>query len=367
MPTSKRDELFGTYAERRPAIVRKKMVVGEEQQVGMSEAEVAKALDAAARAEPEPEPTEEPEAQPEPAAPEGGQPAEPEPAPTAAEPEPQAVVEPTEPEPEPAQPAEPEPPPQAAEPEAPESDSVTLPRAEYEALKSNGLMQADYTRKTQAVAELRKKLDEESAATRAEREEYLKLIGEVTDLLKAGAQEPNWAEARRTMAPEAYADMRDHWAARQADIAAASAERARVAEKKAKDDAARRKEFVDAERERLYALKPELRDPAKLRSWLGRMKQTVRELGFTDEEFDAVGDHRLFALIDRAASGKGAAVPGNRPQVKKPPVQSPRSVGPGAQQPPKPKPDAKEQARERLHREHSVEAGGDFIATLLEE
>jgi hypothetical protein len=364
MATSKRDELFGTYGERKPNIVRKKMVVGEEQQVGMSEAEVAKALDAAARAEPAPEePTEEPEAQPVDAGPEGGQPAEPEPAPTAAEPEPQAAVEPTEPEP--AEPAAPEPQPEAAAPEPPESDSVTISRAEFERLKSEGLMQADYTRKTQATAELRKKLDEATTAASTERDEYHRLIGEVTDLLKAGAQEPNWAEARRTMTPDQYADMRDAWAARQSDITIANAERDRVAKRKAEADAKRRQEFVEAERERLFALKPELREPAKLRSWLSRMKQTVTELGFTGEEFDAVSDHRLFVLIDRAASGKGPMP--NRPQTTKPPVRSPRSVGPGAAQPPKPAPNAKEQARERLRREHSVEAGGAYIETLLED
>lgn len=368
MPTSQRDEEFGTYGERKPRIVRQKMVVGEQQEVGLEGQALADALDSAAKAEPTPEPDEEPEAQPAAEAPEGGEPEPTEPAPTAAEPEPQATVldQPTEPEP--AEPVETEPQPQAAAPEtpAPEGDAVTISRAEYEELKSNGLRQADYTRKTQALAELRKTSDADAQRHRESRDEYLKLIDEVTNLLREGTREPNWAEARRTMSPEAYADLRDAWAARKSDLDAATAERKRVADKKAEDDAKLRDDRVKEERERLYGLKPELRDAAKLRSWLTRMKQTARDLGFTDQEFDGVGDHRLFLLLDRASGAKGAPVPSNRPTTTKPPVRSPRSVGPGAAQPPKVKPNEKEQARERLHREHSVEAGGEFIASLLE-
>lgn len=357
-----------TWGERRPNIVQKRMTVGN-QDVGLQGQTLADALESADRVteglitEEEAE-AEGPKAQNAAPDPDEGQTEPAAETPEVGEPEPQATVEddqPTELE----RPERDETPAQVEEPardEAPAEETVTLPRAEYDEMRRQQLMHADYTRKTQATAELRKELDSALAATRVEREQYTALIKQVEELLSDADREPDWATERQRLTPEQYADLRDVFAQRKRDRDAAAAERKRVEQKAAEDRKKQQDSFVETEREKLFTVMPELRDPKVLTPWLERMRSTARSLGFTDAEFNGANDHRMFIMLNRAA--KGGTPSTNRPQTTKPQVSRPRSVGPGATprvQVPK---NVQDKARERMHKEQSVSAAGDFIATL---
>jgi len=308
------------------------------------------------------------------AAPEPGEPGEPEPAANAEPPkepaEPQALEPPAEPaaaEPtEPAEPAQPaqEPaqaPAEPAEPAASE-ETVTVPRAEYEELKRGGLRQADYTRKTQAHAAEVKAFADERKAVREERAQYATLIKQLEDTLKtAQPTEPNWAELRRTLPAEEYLAQKEAWDGYQRDLETTRKEQARVTEKATADLRQQHTDRVVAERDKLIALKPELADPAKMKAWLQRLKQTAQtKFGVTEQEFLGAVDHRWFLLLEAASGG---APSGARPVTTKPRV--PRSVppaGPVAARVPQKTVDA---ARDRMRKEQSVEAVGDYFATML--
>jgi hypothetical protein len=366
MPTLPQDGEFGTYSERKPNIVRKSMKVGE-QVVGLEGRALAEALDEAARtssaevaagdeppaadpASPAPEPTE--------PAPVEGPAATVEPAQPETESAPQAEPAETEP----SSPAEAEPLTPATEPGATDEQSVTIPRAEYDELKRGSMMQADYTRKTQAVADLRKETDKLQSEARAARDQYLSLIKQVEDLLVSGTKEPDWGALAEQLPPDQYRATRDAYAQAQKDREAAAAERQRVEKQRQDDEKAQVAKRVDDEREKLFTLMPTLRDPKVLAPWLKRMQATAKQVGFSDAEFDAFGDHRVFLALNQIA--KGAPVATNKPKVTKPPVARPRSVGPGAAPKVSTPQNVRDKQMETLRDKKSVEAAGEYFATL---
>lgn len=376
-----------TYGERKPRIVRgetkvlevdgRKFAVRDAGLGNEASSKIAEELESAERRM-----TEDGDADAEPAtqsaAPGSGEPDEPAPA-TGGEPpqepvEPQATdAAPAEPAPaEPAEPTEPtqparEPQQPPAEPAEPTGETVTVSRAEYDELQRGALRQADYTRKTQTHAAEAKAFDSERQAVRAERAEYASLIRQLEDTLKtAQPTEPNWAERRRVLPPEQYIEEREAWTEHEKDLETIRTEAKRVAEKSTADLREQHKQRVEAERDRLVALKPELADHAKMRAWLTRLKQTALKSGFTEQEFNSAVDHRLFLMLD-AMSGSPATrtvAASGRPVTTKPRV--PRSVppaGPVAARTPAKVVDA---ARDRLRKEQSVEAAGDYFASLME-
>lgn len=384
MPTGKQGP-DDTYGERRPRIVRgetevidvggRKIAVRKAGLGNEASQEIAERLESDYKRM-----TEDGEADEEPAtptaAPEPGEPGDSEPATGDEPPQEPAAPQATEPAPaepapdEPTEPAEPAQPAQAAaqpatEPEEPTADAVTIPRAEYDELKRGSMRQADYTRKTQAHAAEVKNFEAERVAVRAERAEYATLIKQLEDTLKtAQPKEPDWAELRRTLSAEQYIEQREAWQSYEKDLETTRQESARVAEKTTADLRKQHQTRVEAERDKLIALKPELADPAKMRAWLNRLKGTATKLGFTEQEFISAVDHRLFLMLDAVATGGKPGVPGARPVTTKPRV--PRSVppaGPVQARTPQKTVDA---ARDRMRKEQSVEAVGDYFATLVE-
>ncbi len=368
MPTLPQDGEFGTYGERKPNIVRKSMKIGE-QVVGIEGPALAKALDEGARASSaEVAAGEDPPAAEDPAGP-ATEPAEPAPSTGQAEP-----VEPAPPETEPAaqadeepaaaEPSQPdvEPVTPATEPGATEEDSVTLTRAEYDELKRGTMMQADYTRKTQSLSDIRKEAEKAQSEARAARDQYLSLVKQAEDAIASTDREPDWTALRQQLSPEEYANARDEHSRLQRDRATVKAERERVEKHKAEDNAALHQKQVDEEKERLFTLMPDLRDQKTLAPWLKRMHATAKSLGFSDADFSSVSDHRLFLLLNQAA--KGASVQKDKPKTTKPPVTRPRSVGPGATPPTRTPQNTKDKAMQGLRDKKSVAAAGEYFATL---
>jgi len=94
---------------------------------------------------------------------------------------------------------------------------------------------ADYRRKTQAVAEQRKQLEERSAQFEAERRQNLEMaqalharLQEVESYLASGYQEPNWAELSRQLSPQEYNQARAVFEQQQKQLQAVYAQRSEV-------------------------------------------------------------------------------------------------------------------------------------------
>ena len=234
------------------------------------------------------------------------------------------------------------------------------------------MMQEDYTRKTQAVAEREKELAAEREESRGQRAQYLDRLGKLDAALTALApEEPDWEAERKRKSPQEYIALRDDWDRIVTKRKVIADERARVLEHEAKDVVERRKKVLADESAKLFQAVPEWgSDETKyttdMKEIVGYLHQT---LGFPLEQIAEVDDHRLILLARDALRGrriteqpiKGTKVP---PKVK--------PAAPGAKPSPgKPK-DEKAVALQRLkesrgNRSENLRAGAKALEHFLDD
>lgn len=169
---------------------------------------------------------------------------------------------------------------------------------------------ADYTRKTQELAEKRKAHEAEETAVRAERQRYATDLVQLEDALKAAVpSEPDWAKIQKD-APETFADTYAQWQLYQNQIARVSAEKDAAIAKVYADQRAAHNTVLEGERVKLLEALPEWSKPDVAKKEKGEMVEFAKSLGYTQDEVNAVYDHRLIKLLraamlhDRAAKAK---------------------------------------------------------------
>jgi hypothetical protein len=226
---------------------------------------------------------------------------------------------------------------------------------------------ADYTRKTQALAEERKRFEtEELAPTREERRVYAERLAVVEDLIQAllPSQEPDWAALRQSADPETFQKMWTEWDANRRRYEGIRAERQRVQEAEERDANTHRAKTLQAEHEKLVAAIPEFGDEAKgaaLRNDLVAYAKSDR-YKFTDDDLAGVTDHRVLVLLNKARLYDEA-------QLRKPKIEAKVDRALDTMKPsptkPKPKPSDIEQARARLKSSGRVEDAAALINLKL--
>lgn len=206
-----------------------------------------------------------------------------------------------------------------------------------EELEKGYLRQSDYTRKTQEAAELRKKLEsEELPAVRATREEYASRINQLVEAIEAQTpKEPDWATFRQEH-PDQFADAYASWSAHKEQMAALKAEQERANQQVAADRYAQEAKRLESEKTKLLEVLPEWKDAAVAKRERGEILEFAKSNGFTDDELNAVTDHRVVRLLrmamqqDKAAKAKPAVLqkiekvktaPPGSPSTTRKPVQ----------------------------------------------
>ena len=232
-------------------------------------------------------------------------------------------AKPVEPEPEPEPQPEPEPEPVEAEaapdvleePEAEEEEEEAPPKRRFrvklddtheeevdeDELVGGYLRRGDYTRKTQALAEERKKAEAEFQAVKLERQHYAEYLGKLDQTLKAQTpEEPNWLERAKT-APDTYLAEHAQWQDHKRHMALVEKQaqdaRAKVAEDQRKEYDA----YKTSEAKKLLDAIPGWKDPQiaeKERRVLWDYAQ--RTLGYTEAELNGVTDHRAVVALRKA-------------------------------------------------------------------
>lgn len=157
---------------------------------------------------------------------------------------------------------------------------------------------ADYTRKTQAVAEARKAAEAEAQSVREARNQYAGLLDQVQTALQAlTPQEPNWHDLRATLSPQDYATAQDTWREQSRRLDALKQERQRVAQQQADDLAKQVEAFKRAEQDKLINAVPEWRDPTKAETERQQLLAYAKARGFTEQDLGTVQDHRLWLVL----------------------------------------------------------------------
>jgi hypothetical protein len=197
--------------------------------------------------------------------------------------------------------------------------------------------QADYTRRTQEAAEIRRTAEAETATARAARDQYSQVLNVILERLGPENQELNaeqWNKLSETD-PVGYSVQWAHHQRREAQRAAVKAEQQRIAEEKRGETLGHIRTFIEGERQKLVKAIPVLADPEKGPDEMKAMREyAAKTFNFTDQELDQAYDHRMLLMLDKARKwdthqaslAKGRGKIENAPQVSPPSARQPAKM-----------------------------------------
>ncbi len=226
--------------------------------------------------------------------------------------------------------------------------------------------QSDYTRKTQQLAEDRKKWEAtEVAEGRQLRQQYATHLEQLKTALKAlNPTEPNWEALKAQLSPEQYAERLDGWRRQQEEIQKVEKAQAEVKQREEADAQQAFQRHLRSERDALELALPELKDQAKGKKLTDDLVKFAVSRGFTEEELGQVSDHRALLLLHDAMQFQRSKE--KKPEVKNKIDKVIAQSKPGAQTTPTKANQAKE-ARDRLRNSGRIEDGVAAIEALLNQ
>ena len=231
-----------------------------------------------------------------------------------------------------------------------------------EALKGYSRTQ-DYTRKTQSHAENVRAFQAEAEAVRSERQAYATQMAQLEQVFRdTTPQEPDWAQVQRDT-PDEFPALWAQWSAHEKRMGEVAFERNRAEQAVARDQAATRQKYLQAEQEKLLEAIPDWRNSETATAGKTKMVAYVKEKGYTVEEIAQITDHRVIELIDKAMRWDDSQKkkPAIQQRIEKVKVATP---GPASGASKKPVPEA-QKARERLAKTGRQEDAAAVFATLL--
>lgn len=220
---------------------------------------------------------------------------------TPTQPEPEKVEEPT------AEPVEGE----EAQPE-PEADEIVtvlvdgkpveLTKAQIAEAHKSGLRQADYTKKTQEIAEQRKAAEQETAKAREERTQYMQGLQKAQAVLESQLQEQQKIDWQRLLEtdPVEYLKQQHLAQTRQAQLQQTYQQRQQLENQAQAEHQAALKAHVESQRQELIAKIPEWKDEAKLKAGATELMGYLKTQGLSEQEITSVTDHRAIVQSYKA-------------------------------------------------------------------
>lgn len=160
---------------------------------------------------------------------------------------------------------------------------------------------ADYTRKTQAIAEARKQAEAEAASAREERQRYAQTL-EVLDAQLRTLQPPeiDWDRLYQEN-PVEWVRQREIQRTRQEQAAWVQSQRAALVQKQEQEEQIEQAQTLEVERAKLFEALPEWRDADKARAEKAKIVSYATErLGFSVEEISDIYDARAVVALRKA-------------------------------------------------------------------
>lgn len=186
---------------------------------------------------------------------------------------------------------------------------------------------ADYTRKTQEAAELRKTANAELEAAQSERVHYQQNLEKLQQMIQQSApQEPDWIQLA-TEDPAEYVRQQALFAQYRARQQSLDLERQQLHEREQAEQERIAQHTRSEEKVKLLDAIPEWKDAKRLKADKASLHDFASSVGFTPEDIDTVDDHRVLVILRKAMLyDKAVAARSLRPVQ---PI-SPRSATPGA-------------------------------------
>ena len=168
-------------------------------------------------------------------------------------------------------------------------------------LQSGYMRQSDYTRKTQQVAEGRKRAEAELHALSAERQSYADQLAAVEAALQQSEPSQEFWDNLDAKDPLEYVRQREAYRDRKDAMAQVQAEKERVHQEQMVTLQAQAQERLKQEGQRLLQAIPEWRDPdTAQKEKTAVYTYAQRHLGYTADELQAAGDHRAINALRKA-------------------------------------------------------------------
>ena len=162
--------------------------------------------------------------------------------------------------------------------------------------------QADYTRKSQVLAEQRKKMEEELAATQQERQHYLSQLEQFNTQADSKLEEfksVDWTKLKEED-PMEYALKRDQYRELQENKRLVAEEQQQLAQKQQAEMQSKWNEELQRQQEVMAQRLPEWNDPEKGPKLKQDIKSFALNKGFTEQEVDSLIDARSVDVLHKA-------------------------------------------------------------------
>jgi hypothetical protein len=231
-------------------------------------------------------------------------------------------------------------------------------------LKKGYQRQADYTRKTMAVAEQRKVAEAEATKLREERQAYGQKLQEQSILLQAALGEQQTIDWQQLLEsdPVEYLKQQHLYQQRQAAYQRNMQEQQALYQQQQAEQAENVKQLLASQHELLMEKLPEWKDGEKAKAEKSALKTYMNENGFTADEINNLTDHRSVLVLRKAylydqMMGKAKAA---AKKVENLPKKVER---PGSGQ--SPSLDKRSTAYQRLSKSGKVEDAAAVFASLL--
>lgn len=196
-------------------------------------------------------------------------------------------------------------------------------------LQSSILRHADYTRKTQALAEERKAFHAEAERVKEERAQYAQLLPALTQQIQAALPQPPDPRMRETD-PLSYMLAKDEYEEKMGRIQAASAEMTRLQQVQQEEQTKQLQSMVAHGYSKMLELIPEWNDKKVYEKDRTELRRYLNDAGYSDEEINQAYDPRAIAMARKAmkldqlsAKKPRADAPLERALKPVPPVNSP--------------------------------------------
>ena len=184
----------------------------------------------------------------------------------------------------------------------------------------------DYTRKTQQIAEVRKQVEAETQAVRAERGQYAQLLGALQAQLQASEPQVD-LDRLYNEDPIEWVRQKEVLRERQEKAYAIQAEQQRLSEISQQEQMQNLQAHKARESHELLEAIPAWKDPAKAKAEKTMLVEFGQKMGFTPQELGNIYDHRVVLALRKAALYD--QMQAKRANIK-PANNGPRPAKPGA-------------------------------------
>jgi hypothetical protein len=186
----------------------------------------------------------------------------------------------------------------------------------------------DYTRKTQQIAEIRRQVESEAEAIRAERSQYAQLLGALESQVQQAAEpQIDWDRLYQED-PIEWVRQKEVMRENQAKAQAIQFEKQRLAEISQQEQAQQMQSYLAQQRDELLKVLPDWKDPNKAKKEKELLIDFGQKAGFSTDELVNIFDHRVVNVLRKAALYE--QMMSKRQNIKPVTNNGPRPAKPGA-------------------------------------